>query len=1620
MLAANYRSDSKFMVFSICSHLKLYAHEFGDLLRRLIASESQLDRQLQATCLEERVLLSASPLVVLADSVAAIQDATAETTNVEQSNDLVSDGSRVLVFVDSSVAELTDYVDLEAYRNRGLQVETIEIASSEDGLTRISEVLSSRSDVESIHLISHGNEGSVRLGSSTLNLRTLEEQQSRIASWSTSLTQDADILIYGCNVAGSEEGKLLAKRFAQTTDADVAASENTTGHSNLGGDWTLEYATGTIESPIALESKSLSGWNQQLMLHQISGTVFEDLNGDSNVASDPGIGGATVFLFNDNGNGTIDAGDTQIASTTTGADGRYEFDVSAGNYFVAIASTTLTPNAGFNTGFGVTDVWAVQTYGIETALVADGSGGTTTRISSGAYGGRQAGVSDGGQSGVLTDSQHVVAVAVASDITNIDFGFSFNVVTNLLGDDAADDDDNFNNRTIQGTLRQFIQNSNAIAGDNTMRFVPVVDPNQGTGNSQYWEQNIISLLPILTDSGTTIDGQAYDFSDGQLERNSNQTIFASGITVGLGADARLGTGDEFTFAGIDGPELALDTTASDTDYGIRIEGDRATLRNLAIRSFGDTGGGGNGQIFIEDANEYRIERVLVGVAPNAPNLDAVSGGGNSQGAFILNSDNGSVHDSVFAGNARSGIRFHNSDNANVERNVFIRNALVHHFEDGVNFGEGSKDNLFQFNYVQSNQGGGVDTYRGGGGNLFAENTIDGNKGSGLFFEGAGIRLFGDNNEVVRNRISNNHYDGVLVIGDTGDSSTPSIQNRISKNSFEGNQRSIDLANGSVFTLNRGDGVDGIDGTNTGRGNQGLDRPDVVNAEWLGNDFSINLNGTGTVNHLIEVYLAADSASEPLDSTDSRGEGGSYVATFEHNGSGYEVTELAQQPAVGQFLTAIAIDTNGNTSEFSNNFQLQGNASASISVDNANINLLENSSTSAGIRLAEIVIRDDGVGINNLSLSGDDASFFHLSGQEVFLNAGVGLDFESKDIYRFTVQLDDPGIPGSVEDTIDFTLTLTDANEAPSISLSTSVSELFENGESTSSQLIANIIIDDDAIGTNELSLAGADAASFEIVGSSLHLRSDVALDFEVKSSYSVVVQVDDSSVGASPDDSAAHVLNIIDVNEAPSLQLSNAVIELSELADTTTDIKIADISIIDDALGTNAMSLSGKDAALFDIDGTELILRSGALLDFETSSSLEVVIEVDDPVIGISSDDQLTHAITILDGNDAPRLRADAPSRIFFNEDESLAANAADWFEDDESVATELSYAVVSSNNSSVTADFLTDGHSLSFSANPDYFGSAEFVLRATDPLGAFVDMNLSVQVVPVNDTTHPNNQEFSGFGSEVISGNLLSVSQDADGEDLSVRILRQPGAGSLSVQDDGSFTYQGEGFVGFTSFEYVIDDGVAQSSSAVVSIDIEAVLLPESQASSSSTLPSSIEGESTESGGERVDDLESDIGNAAVVQPEQIGPNPQTPKFDDGMIGGIPGVNGNGVQLERSIESGGENVQSTRSQGQASLPRNSGFRYFSYTSNSPDRPLGDTGKQVVSNQLLDFGTQSVAGFDTGSAYFNELDAFKQEHTDASYTQLLGGQVVTATSSIFVGYIFWAVRSGMLMSVSAL
>ncbi|MEI7698330.1 MAG: SdiA-regulated domain-containing protein [Planctomycetia bacterium] len=132
-------------------------------------------------------------------------------------------------------------------------------------------------------------------------------------------------------------------------------------------------------------------------------------------------------------------------------------------------------------------------------------------------------------------------------------------------------------------------------------------------------------------------------------------------------------------------------------------------------------------------------------------------------------------------------------------------------------------------------------------------------------------------------------------------------------------------------------------------------------------------------------------------------------------------------------------------------------------------------------------------------------------------------------------------------------------------------------------------------------------------------------------------------------------------NMAPTaVTLINAVTSIPENTSTAAQVKLADISITDDGLGMNNLSLTGADAASFQIIGAALYLKSGTPLNSTTKPSYNVTVNVDDPAVGTTPDVSVgyTLAITAATGGTASLIISEVAPWASGN-----SSFAADWFE---------------------------------------------------------------------------------------------------------------------------------------------------------------------------------------------------------------------------------------------------------------------------------------------------------------------------------------------------------------------
>ncbi|MBM7059659.1 DUF4347 domain-containing protein [Pseudomonas sp. UL073] len=154
-----------------------------------------------------------------------------------------ADQRHEIVFIDSQVQNYQQLAD-------GLKPgsEVVLIDGSKDGLQQIADYLQGRQDIDAIHVLSHGSAGTLHLGSLTLNTGNLEQHSQLLSEVGNALSNDGDILLYGCDIAADQSGRDLLDGLARATRADVSASSDATGSSARGGDWELEQSVGAIEA----------------------------------------------------------------------------------------------------------------------------------------------------------------------------------------------------------------------------------------------------------------------------------------------------------------------------------------------------------------------------------------------------------------------------------------------------------------------------------------------------------------------------------------------------------------------------------------------------------------------------------------------------------------------------------------------------------------------------------------------------------------------------------------------------------------------------------------------------------------------------------------------------------------------------------------------------------------------------------------------------------------------------------------------------------------------------------------------------------------------------------------------------------------------------------------------------------------------------------------------------------------------------------------------------------------------------------------------------------------------------------------------------------------------------
>ncbi|KPQ36187.1 MAG: putative Ca2+-binding protein [Phormidium sp. OSCR] len=132
-------------------------------------------------------------------------------------------------------------------------------------IATIGRLLQQQAPVRSLHILSHGRPGALRLGDRWITAADL--CATDLAAWRESLTDEATISLYGCNLA--REDLTLPERFAQLTGASVAASRTAMGAIQPGGNWCLDAIVGPGRSHLPWSKSVLAAYTGVFAVYEV-------------------------------------------------------------------------------------------------------------------------------------------------------------------------------------------------------------------------------------------------------------------------------------------------------------------------------------------------------------------------------------------------------------------------------------------------------------------------------------------------------------------------------------------------------------------------------------------------------------------------------------------------------------------------------------------------------------------------------------------------------------------------------------------------------------------------------------------------------------------------------------------------------------------------------------------------------------------------------------------------------------------------------------------------------------------------------------------------------------------------------------------------------------------------------------------------------------------------------------------------------------------------------------------------------------------------------------------------------------------------------------------------------
>ena len=439
-------------------------------------------------------------------------------------------------------------------------------------------------------------------------------------------------------------------------------------------------------------------------------------------------------------------------------------------------------------------------------------------------------------------------------------------------------------------------------------------------------------------------------------------------------------------------------------------------------------------------------------------------------------------------------------------------------------------------------------------------------------------------------------------------------------------------------------------------------------------------------------------------------------------------------------------------------------------------------TPAGINIGDPITATDANKDDRLeySLGGIDAASFNIDSQTGQIKTKAALDYETKPIYNVIVNVSD-GNADRVSITV--TVNVSNINEIPVFTEGSSTTRSIPENTDSGANIGNPIAATDPEGDTLTYSLSGTNTNAFTIDSKTGQLMTKNSLNYEIKSTYTVIVNASDENGGNA---SIAVTINILDINEPKEPDKNNPPV-FTEGSSTTRSVaknsasgtNIGSAVVATDPDGdTLTYSLGGTNANAFSIDRKTGQLMTNAAFEDEINTIYTVTITADDGKGGIAS---ITVKINVnnvneLAVNNVPVFTEGSSTTRSIPENTAVGVNIGSAVSATDADGDTLTYRLSGTDADAFIIDTST-GH-LKTSAALDYETKSIYnvTITAVDGKGGIASIAVTVNVTNENEapvftegsTTTRSVSENTAVGVNI--GSAVSAT-DADGDTLTYRL---------------------------------------------------------------------------------------------------------------------------------------------------------------------------------------------------------------------------------------------------------